>query len=528
MRTRELKAPSWTLPALAAALILVGVSFLQFAPPFLFGIDSYFHARVPHFILEHGASYEFHWARFTTLAERWSDKEYLFHALMTPLALLGDDILLQARVAAVAFAALLLLAFVVALAREEVLPPLAALATLALPLSITFFVYLNVLRPKTLAVAIVLLLARSLIDARWAYVLGLAAVYPLAHVSFPAALALALAVESARWLHGRRFLARNVIAAAAGTAVGVLAHPNFPANLDSLWLNGVLVPWSTVAGGIRLAYGTEWNPVTTRILLLGSPALFAGLLAAAALVVSGRVRPSFPTVSWFAAALLFGVPAMFSFTYWYYACPATAAFLAHLFSDALRGRPGAVRAAALVAAGAVLAASALFFSRIGVIEGEFTALAQRNLHYQRVARWMRANLPPGEIVFHASWSDSPIFIGLNPDNDYLLVLDPIYMHRLDPALYARWEAVSRGQERDPARLIRGIFGARFGYVGADRGLFRQALERPGEFKVLYREPHGLVFEVAPTGGGAGGDLAGGDESPIMVREKANPVQGGTP
>ena len=494
MTSRSFLTRDFLFPAVPLLAVFSTVAFLQFTSPALFGIDGYYHIRVPYFIRQFGLNYEFHWARLSTFAENFSDKELLFHVLTIPFTWVGGGILVQAKAAVLFFALLFLGVFTAVLLRYGH-PFLAAVAVAALPFTQYFFIYLNILRPKTLAVTLVILLLWFLVEKRWLGVLAVSLLFPLAHISYPVVPLLCVAVEVLRRLQLGEFFYRNVIYALAGTAGGVFLHPNYPDNLLSLYLNGFVVPWSAVTGTVSLSYGLEWKPVSTKLLFLSSPLFFIGLFLAMTLLVTGKVKPRFPAAAFFLATCFFLFPALFSYCYWYYAAPLGLVFLALLFSDFLTGRPGRDRAYALAGGGLLVALTAVVYTVRGGFGAEFSLLQERNLHYQRTAAWMAGHLPPGERVFHASWSDSPYFIGLNPGNDYLVVLDPIYMYHWSAETYRRWTLTSQGGAPDPAGEIRAHFGAEYGYTGSERGLYRQVLGMPDDFEVLYREPRGLVFRV---------------------------------
>lgn len=119
-----------------------------------------------------------------------------------------------------------------------------------------------------------------------------------------------------------------------------------------------------------------------------------------------------------------------------------------------------------------------------------------NTHYEDTARWMNRNIPAGEIIYHASWSDSPYFICLNPKNNYLVVLDPIYMFYRYPTLYKIYEDLRYGKIKKPYRIIKKMFKAKYGYTSKlNTGLFYQINKDKKHFKILYEDNMGIVFKV---------------------------------
>ncbi|MCX5715076.1 MAG: hypothetical protein NT033_09855 [Candidatus Omnitrophica bacterium] len=119
-----------------------------------------------------------------------------------------------------------------------------------------------------------------------------------------------------------------------------------------------------------------------------------------------------------------------------------------------------------------------------------------NLHYERIANWMSVNIPPGELIFHTNWSDGQYFIGMNPQDDYFVVLDPIYMYYRDPKKYKLYREVSFGKTKDPYAVLKSDFGVRYGYAGKNyfTGLINQ-IRPDARFQILAEDGQGLVFKL---------------------------------
>ena len=75
----------------------------------LFERDGYYHARLAQLLPERGLSREFPWTQLSTWKEGYCDKEVLYHLAMAPLAQLGPEPILGARI----FSVLLAVAVVV-------------------------------------------------------------------------------------------------------------------------------------------------------------------------------------------------------------------------------------------------------------------------------------------------------------------------------------------------------------------------------------------------------------------------------
>ncbi len=128
---------------------------------------------------------------------------------------------------------------------------------------------------------------------------------------------------------------------------------------------------------------------------------------------------------------------------------------------------------------------------------KYNALVSKviNGHYEAVGKWMEKNIPEGELIFHANWSDSQYFIGLNPKNDYFVTLDPVYMYNKNPELYRIYRDVSFGRANDPYSVVKNTFNVKDVYAGKNyfSGLIEQ-IRKDSRFTILAEDGFGIIFE----------------------------------
>lgn len=122
----------------------------------------------------------------------------------------------------------------------------------------------------------------------------------------------------------------------------------------------------------------------------------------------------------------------------------------------------------------------------------------RNTHYENVSRWMEKHIPKGETIFHAFWSDSPFFICLNPKNNYLVVLDPIYMFYRYPREFIIYKRLKEGMISEPHKALRETFKVNYGYTRTIVPLYSQINKDTKHFEILYRDYGGIVFKFGKT------------------------------
>jgi len=82
-------------------------------------------------------------------------------------------------------------------------------------------------------------------------------------------------------------------------------------------------------------------------------------------------------------------------------------------------------------------------------------------HYKKGMEWIKANVPPGEMVFNTDWDDFPRLFFYDTSHTYVSGLDPTYLLDKNPDLSKLYENITLGREKDPAPIVRDRFGARY-------------------------------------------------------------------
>lgn len=108
-----------------------------------------------------------------------------------------------------------------------------------------------------------------------------------------------------------------------------------------------------------------------------------------------------------------------------------------------------------------------------------------NNHFERVADWLKINVPAGETVFHTNWSDSQYLIGLDPKHNFIVTLDPIYMYSWNPDLYKKYREISFGESQAPYEDIKNYFGGLINQIKADKV----------HFTILAEDYLGVIFRL---------------------------------
>jgi hypothetical protein len=487
---------------LLGCTLLFGIAVIilaQFSIPTLFSADGYLHIRMAQFLKEWGPHYDFHWARYSVFARNFADKDFLYHVLLIPFTFF-PNIFFGAKVSAALFTAALYLIFWWMLARhcrqKYLIPPFL----IAFLCSAAFLQSLSQPRNMIIIIALTLLFTDALIKKNQWALFTITCVYALTHVSSPYLLLFALLGEGVRFANEREFSRESIVTVSLGLVAGCLMHPNFPNNLLIFYLNGILVPIFALKWGLEL--GAEFFPIDTRDFVLSYPFILIALLLLIALGATQTKKARTSTQIWLAITGFFFIFSFFSQRYLAHVYPLVLISLASYLSDWLAAREGltALRQNKYLRAAGIIA-GLLLFILLGL--HTYKGFRQRlvseriyNGHYEAVGALMSRHIPAGEVIFHANWSDSQYFIGLNPKDDYFVTLDPIYMYYWDKNLYNLYRETAFGRAADPYAALKNIFKVNYGYVGKNyfSGLIAQIRPDP-RFEVMAEDGLGLIFRV---------------------------------
>lgn len=480
----------------SVAVLIFGIAaiiIVQFFSPTLFGADGYLHIRMAQFISDYGLKYDFHWARLSTFAHNFCDKDLLYHILLIPFVKLSSDIFFGAKLSAIFFGIVFLVIFFLMLRRYSP-KALVPLFLLALLISHRFFILFLWPRQMIMVIALTILGVHFLIEEKYWRAFIITFIYCLSHVSGPYMLIYALITEFARLINKKDFNLKAIGIVALGIAASYLIHPNFPNNILVFYLNAIMVPLFSVKWGLEL--GAEFFPISTREYLLGYPFLFLAIIAMLFTGVFLRPKTSLRTQAFLLISFFFLALSFLSQRYIAQGYPVillTAASYLKDYSDNKEPIGVNLKPFLLLFLGA-----ALFFGVYTYKDLRYQAMVDKvyDSHYVAVAEFLKTKIPKLELIFHTNWSDSQYFIGVNPENDYFVTFDPIYMYYYDRKLYNLYRDVSFGRNKDPYDILKNTFKVNYGYAGKNYfgGLIEQ-IRKDSRFQVLGEDNFGLVFQL---------------------------------
>lgn len=455
-------------------------------------IDALYHFKVARLIREHGPWVDISWLPYTVLGERGPDHHWLFHLLVAPLTLLGNDLGALAWASALVAAAMPATLCVLLRAANVPLAPLFALAPMvaAAVLPARFLT----LRAQDLAL---LFMVGALFAAAWRRPVALGIVAFLFTQAYHGAVVLGVIVAAAvaaLWLHERQVHLRLVTATAIGVMAGLALSPWFPANVRYLIFHTV---FKTTQAHMGLV-GTEWLPVTMPHLLLESwPAhavLLSGLVAAGIAARRGGWRMLAPeTLACLLLAAVFAAMYKTGWRFVEYSAPFAIVAAGLLWRDALRvvawrhavpALGGAL--AALVVLGTVVGAQ-----RVG------SGLTHRFDAYADMMRYVDAH-DDRPIVANSLWSDFQPMMFWSEKARFVAGLDGHYLLYGDLERFKAWNALATqaGADRDDnAATIKRVLGARWVALPAGHARMAEALARDPGARLAMRTADGWLFEI---------------------------------
>jgi len=469
-----------TLPLLLAGpgslwvlVFVLAAASLQAIQRVPFDGDTAYHVAVARLIAEHGVLDRFPWTPFSFLAERYADKELLFHLLLVPVSHLSYP--LAAKLVGTLLETLLLGVFYWILRQEDVEYP--GLWTVAMLVSSgAFLMRFALVRPHLLSITLMMAIAWAAIHEKRRALGLLCFLYPFCYIAWHAVLMLLLLVEASRALAKRTISVRNLGVAVGAIALAVLAHPNFPANTQLFWIVNVEVLLQKAWGNERgFALGQELAPMSPEAALrfLTSSLLVVGMALLPAIRRRGESLSGF---AFLVAAIAFVGLTFRSARFVEYSVPFC--FLAGATS--LRSLRKPVLLPLIVA----MSAATLLFGSQRLRDFPL----RRDLFPSEHAETIRKIIPEGAQVFTCGWELTGEMMIALPERKFLVALDPVFFWARDADLYYTWFDVVNHPPAGAAKIIRTRFQAGFVLCEArpnHLALIRRLYGSPG-VKVAHR------------------------------------------
>jgi len=460
----------------------------------------------------------FPWLPLTTLNPKdYVDHHWLFHIFQIPFAQFRDP-RMGAKVASILFGSFALISCYWFLIRYRIRYLLVWLVAL-LACSAPFLFRMNMAKAPPLAIIYLVIAIHLLFKNKYWPLLPLALIFTLTYDMFVLlVLAAVLWTAVIGWTE-RRFEWRPLLWVAAGTVAGLVINPYFPHNLQLLYEH---VRVKITASDYDVKVGSEWYPydswefignslVACVSMVVGYVAfevgerrrahypLFFLLFSTALMIMNARWKRI--AEYWPPFAVMF---AAFSLQPW---IEGSRSLLTRLPSDILAElepfldriatppRPAYDGLIKTIVAGVIACALGvvLLFNLKATVKEIGTS--EPHNFYEAGAKWLRANVPPQEIVFNTDWDDFPRLFYFDETHYYVSGLDPSYLYDRDPVLSRLYERITLGKEDDPGPLIRDRFGARYVFTDNNHHDFVSAANVSGWFEIVYEDEHCMILHI---------------------------------
>lgn len=509
-----------------AVTIAVVFIVLQYSTPAICcgDFDGYYHIKWSRMLWEglRGGNFPptFTWLPLTTLnPDHYVDHHLLFHVFQIPFTF--GDLRQGAKVASVIFASLAVLSCFWLLLRFRIRYPLLWLLAL-LGCSAPFLFRLNMAKAPPLAIIFMVIGIWLLFKKKYWPLVPLAFVFALTYdMVVLLILAAGFWVVVIAWTE-RRFEWRPLAWVLLGTAAGFVINPYFPQNLYLFYehLRIKITP-----SEFSTKVGQEWYPynsweflgnsvVACAAMVVGyiafdpgdrqraQQSLFFLLFSTALMIMMARWKRI--AEYWPPFAVMF---AAFSLQPWLVGARSAFTNLPNDVLDELQPfldrdelavatKEQESRALHRTLIGGVvaiaLATAFVFNARATIID---IGSSERHDFYRAGAEWMRANIPPGELIFNTDWDDFPRLFYFDPTHRYVSGLDPSYLFDKDPALSKLYDRITLGEQDDPGPLIRDRFGARFVFTDNGHDDFFDKATESGWFEVVYEDAQCTILRI---------------------------------
>lgn len=483
------------------ALIMSVMSFIEFAGPAILDNDGYYHIRWSRMLRESFPHLPpFKSLPLTTLNEQaYVDHHYLFHIFLFPFTF-GEDLRLGAKWSAVIFSSLGIVSLFALMVSYNVAYRWLWLAPLVAS-SEPFLFRMSMTRAPAISLALIGLGAYLILKRKHVLLGLLSFAFVWFYSLFPLILLFALIYSITVYLARQRIDLRGVLASACGILAGLVINPYFPKNLRLL-IEHIVMKF-TLDSSYSVSVGVEWNPYETWVMLTYSAVAFViYFVGLAAFDYKRRARDLKPLFFLLVSAMLLvmSFKARRFIEYW---PPFAVLFAAFTIGPKLEEidrswfRRTRDRIIASVAA-AVLAVVAFASLTMTVLQAHAEIKDEQDPYaYRGASEWIAKNTPPGSVIFNTDWDDFPMLFYFNPNNTYIVGLDPTYLYDRDQGLWNLYARITLGEEADPAPLIRERFGAEYVFTDNWHRDFLDVAAGSGDFETVYKDKYTTVLRIRP-------------------------------
>ena len=476
--------------------------------------DIFYHAKISQIIWSEGALSTFSWLDLTSFHQTFADQHFLFHVIESPFVSffgLYDGARLVTIVLASLFLCVLFASFRCIGIRRPLMWTGLVLATApflmrltlgkATSLALIWFVLGLVCvwkRKPWFAMGVGILFA--LTHGGWVYLLGSVILLGIGDALYR------VVVEERRFKDG--LLLKEVLFSFFGVAIGLVIHPNFPHNIQFLWIQIVKIGLGTPFAHVML--GSEWRPATVSLVVSWlSLWIIIVLMSLWKFLQAEKIVPNKKAMH---ASIAFALPVagLLALTFksrrsLEYLVPALALWVPWLWMIIFEKGEAKKKEQkfALFSKRNILYATFLFLI-IYNLGGIVTALRHGKYHddlYRDVMAPVSERLSDGDRIFHSDWDEFPILWSLEPRARYVAGLDPTFLYTASSSLSdayrdLTWLRTASSTTDEAWDLIHNRLGARFVFIDKDdHQSFFDLIASDPRYHILLETDEAVTFEI---------------------------------
>jgi hypothetical protein len=474
------------------------VWFIQFSNSEIIGADGFLHGQMSNIVSKSGLIKNFPQAYFSWFNGRFSDKDFLYHLY---LSVFINIFQIPTGTKIGAFIATLFLVYVTYYILKKCTNIwIASLTSIYIFCSAQFLRDVSEARPLVFAISLLLMGIYLYIREKYFWLFIISMIYGMVHLSgwvFPAIICL---YELISYLLSGKLNWKLIVFVVAGYLFSFIVHPNFPNNLYYMYLNGILVPWYVIKGGI-LEVGVEFFPITTKDLLIRFPFIILGLVFQTVISLFYQIDFRKNTRIWGFSFVVTGFLGLFSLRNLTYCYLVYIVFFGVWLNDVFKHIQNINsiikdKFLAVFLTGFILI---LIYGSINTINLLSLFLKSDEIfatHFINMGSFINKNIPQGSRIFHTNWSDSQYLIGVAPNYEYIVTLDPIYMYTYNKKLYQLYREISFGRSTNVFNELKDTFGCMWGYAGKQYfSSFINQIRTDPKFNILKEDDLGVIFSL---------------------------------
>lgn len=494
------------------AVIALIFCFLLLTYPGFAGADAFFHIKISTLMKENLNITEFPWLQHTIHKITYAESSFFYHFVPSLLQRFLDPFTAQ-KVFMVFLNTALAAAFFLFLKKQQIKAPL--IWTLVLLFSSSQFLFrINLARPISLSIIILLAASWLLFNKKYLWLSLLSFLYVWSYNAFPLILVLGIIYVFSEFIAHRKINIKPLLSITLGLFAGMVLHPSFPANFKFYYTHLLVIPFTN--GYSQVSVGAEWLPPLGKAYLLGSGILlFVWLFSLIAIKNHFSHLKKNPRIIFLVlSSIMFFIAMLKSQRFIEYFAPfgvITAALTYSLLSPKIAWEKikGFLERKHLFHLKRELYAAGLILALAIVVSSGRSLQQSASAHeFYGASQYLLAHSKPGEIVYNTAWDQFPQLFFWNSHNYYISGMDPVFMFVINEKKYWLYTHLFKDQIftcdqkycvndfKRPYKILKEEFNASFVFLENKRTLnLKKYFDGHEKFRKVYEDNETSLYEI---------------------------------